>query len=143
LIRQAVVDASVAVKWVVPEAHSEAALRLLIDGTALYAPGHWLAEVGTTLWAKSAMRGVLSREQALARVAWIGELDVQETDVRDLVVGATEIALDMGLTVYDTLYLALAVRIAAPVVTADRKLFDQAKSDRRYADAAMWVADVV
>jgi predicted nucleic acid-binding protein len=76
----------------------------------LYAPGHWLAEVSATLWAKCAVNGILSREQARARVEWIDELDVQETDVRDFVVRATDIALDLGLTVYDTLYLTLAVR---------------------------------
>jgi predicted nucleic acid-binding protein len=142
LLKQAVVDASVAVKWVVPEDHSEEALSLLTDGVMLYVPSHWLAEVSTTFWAKCAFKGVLTREQAAARVKWIASLDFAETSVSSLIMPATDMAFDLHLTVYDTLYLALAVQVAAPLVTADRKLFDKAKADRRYANSVVWVADL-
>jgi predicted nucleic acid-binding protein len=142
-VKVAVVDASVVVRWVIPEDHSEAALRLLTEGVELHAPGHWFAEVTTTLWAKSAIKRTLTREQAIARVQWIKELIVDETPVRNLIVSATEIAFDLHLTVYDTLYLALSAQIAAPLVTADRKLYDKVKTDDRYADLVVWVADLL
>jgi predicted nucleic acid-binding protein len=142
-VKVAVVDASVVVKWVIPEDHSEAALRLLTEGVELHAPGHWFTEVTTTLWATSAIKRILTREQATARVQWIKELIVDETPVRNLIVSATEIAFDLHLTVYDTLYLALSAQIAAPSVTADRKLYDKVKTDDRYADLVVWVADLL
>ena len=47
-----VIDASVAVKWFVPEVHSEHALRLLRKKFALLAPELIQAEFGNILWKK-------------------------------------------------------------------------------------------
>lgn len=137
-----VVDASIAVKWVVPEEHSDTADRLLATGVGLHAPAHWLAEAGTALWAKSAIEGVLTRRQVEDRVEWLSGLAVEETPVRGLLAAATAVSFDLHLTVYDALYLALAERIAAPLVTADRKLHDEAKASARWSDRVVWVADV-
>lgn len=142
-MKQAVVDASVAVKWAVPEAHSENAESLLRGGTDLLAPGHWLAEVATALWAKSAIHGVMSRQQAIERVAWIGGLMVEVVPADDLIVAATGIAFDLHATAYDTLYLALAEHSGAALVTADRKLYEKAKAASRFADLVVWVGDLL
>lgn len=48
-----VVDASVAVKWLVAEEGSDAADRLLTDGDDLYAPRLMASEVAKTLWRKA------------------------------------------------------------------------------------------
>jgi predicted nucleic acid-binding protein len=40
-------------------------------------------------------------------------------------------------------FLALSAQIAAPLVTADRKLYDKVKTDDRYADLVVWVADLL
>lgn len=61
-LRTAVVDASVAVKWVFAEDHLDAALRLLGQADSLLAPAHWLAEATNALWAKS-IRGDLSEAE--------------------------------------------------------------------------------
>lgn len=141
-MKKIVVDASVAVKWVVPEDHSESACHLLSGGVGLCAPAHWLTEVGTTLWAKAAMHGALTRGQADARIVWLSELDVAETPLRSLVVPAASMAFDLQLTICDTLYLAAAEQIGAPFATADRKLFERAATDRRFAGLLIWVADL-
>jgi predicted nucleic acid-binding protein len=141
-LNKLVIDASVAVKWVVPEANSEAATRLLTDGAILAAPSHWLAEIGTTLWAMASVRKIMTRDQAEQRIQWVGELVVQETPVRTLLSTASAIAFDLGLTVYDTLYLALAEKVQIPLVTADRKLFKQAKASARFDGRVLWLADL-
>jgi predicted nucleic acid-binding protein len=141
-VKRAVVDASVAVKWVVPEEHTDAALRLLTNGVELEAPGHWLAEVSTTLWAKSAIWNVLTRQQAEARIEWLCDLGIKETPIRGLLPAATRVAFDFHLTVYDTLYLVLAESLGVPLVTADRKLHDKALADSRFAKVAVWVEQV-
>jgi predicted nucleic acid-binding protein len=141
-VKQAVVDASVAVKWAVPEAHSANAESLLRNGTGLLAPGHWMAEVATALWAKSAIHGVMTRQQAIERIAWIGGLAVEVIPVDGLIVAAMGIAFDLHATAYDTLYLALAEHSGTALVTADRKLYEKAKTTSRFADLVVWVGDL-
>ncbi|MBI4482062.1 MAG: type II toxin-antitoxin system VapC family toxin [Acidobacteria bacterium] len=51
-MKRFVVDASVAMKWFVPEAHQDAALRLLDDSCELLAPDFMAAEFGNILWKK-------------------------------------------------------------------------------------------
>lgn len=97
--RKTVVDASVAVERVVPEEHSDTADRLLATGVVLHAPGHWLAEVGTALWAKSAIKGVLARRQVEDRVQWLSGLAVEEAPIRRLLAAATTVSFDLHLTV--------------------------------------------
>jgi predicted nucleic acid-binding protein len=58
-----VVDASVAVKWFIPESHAEAAARLLSTPHELLAPDLIWAEVGNVLW-KKWRRNEISRDDA-------------------------------------------------------------------------------
>ena len=51
-MKGAVIDASVAVKWFIPEIHSQTAVKLLAGKKTLYAPDLIYAEVGNTLWKK-------------------------------------------------------------------------------------------
>lgn len=52
------------------------------------------------------------------------------------------IAFDLHATVYDPVYLALAEQSGAPLVTADRKIFDRAKASNRFAELVAWVGDL-
>jgi predicted nucleic acid-binding protein len=65
-LKEAVVDASVAVKWVVEEKHSAQA-TLLLNYDALHAPAHWRAEAANALWAK-VFRGDLTAADAEERL---------------------------------------------------------------------------
>lgn len=85
---------------------------------------------------------MLSRSQADARIAWLSELDVVETPIRNLITSAASMAFDLRLTLYDTLYLAVAERTGAHVATADRTFFERAAADRRFAGLMVWVADL-
>ena len=57
-----VVDASVAVKWFVDEAHSATARAVLASGQPLIAPDLIVPETCNTAW-KKVRRGDISREQ--------------------------------------------------------------------------------
>ncbi|MEW6116143.1 MAG: type II toxin-antitoxin system VapC family toxin [Nitrospirota bacterium] len=59
-----VVDASVAVKWLVPEIHADAALRLLEKNNRLTAPDLIFSEIGTILL-KESRSGEIERVSAL------------------------------------------------------------------------------
>lgn len=117
-----VVDASVVAKWFIPEDHSEIALRLL-NGNELLAPDLLYAEFGNILW-KKRRRGELHVEQLLKAVAGLCAVPIRVEASSSIVVSAIEIACDLDRSVYDSLYLALAVAQNCELVTADRRLYN-------------------
>lgn len=138
-MKAVVIDASVAVKWVFDEPNSDAAHRLLRDCEFLHAPAHWLAEAATALWAKSALHRVLSRSESLARIEFLAGLPVRVAPLHEIIVRAGDMAHELTLTVYDTLYLALAERLGLTCVTADRKLFDCAARVPALGALVRWI----
>ncbi len=121
-----VIDASVAVKWYIPEPCSDQAvyyLKLLKAGQAkLLAPKLIIAELGNVLWKKE-----ISGELARSEVQLIGETLASSfpaglMDNRLFLSAALELAIDLKMTLHDGLYLALAIVKRAALVTADKKL---------------------
>ena len=119
-----VVDASVAVKWVVAERDSEAAVRLAEHD--LLAPELLIVEAGNALWSKG-RRGELSDVEAADRLEALLVMPVLLVPSPGLAARALDLALGIGLTVYDALYLALAQARGVPLVTADRRLLALAR----------------
>ena len=119
-----VVDASVAVKWLVREPLSEHAARLLEHDVPLVAPGLIYAEAANALWAM-ARRGDLTATDVRDTQDLLAEapLDVPYT-MRQLMPAAARLAHDLDHPVYDCFYLALALQEQRPVVTADRRFHD-------------------
>ncbi len=116
-----VVDCAVAIKWFVPEDLSAEAEGLL-DGTRdLLAPDLLFAELGNVLWKKVARRE-LTVAEARAVLSGLGRVPLAVTGSRDLTASALEIALAHGRTVYDAIYVALAVARDCTLVTADERL---------------------
>jgi predicted nucleic acid-binding protein len=66
-VKAVVVDASVAVKWVVEEHHSDKA-ALLLQCDARHSPDHWQAEATNALWSK-VLRKELTTADAEERMA--------------------------------------------------------------------------
>lgn len=125
-----VVDASAAVKWYIPEPLSEQAvayLTLLQQGrVVLLSPDLVIAELGNVLW-KKVGRGELTSEDARFIAATLaGSFPAGLIESRTLLPAAMEIAVSCSLTVYESLYLALAAAREAPLVTADRRLVKSA-----------------
>lgn len=114
-----VVDASVAVKWIVTEEGSAEAVGL--RGMPLSAPDLIVAEVGNVLWRKVRRRELLA-EEALAAVAVFTHVDLVLHSSHPLIEEAVQIAIELGHPVYDCLYLALARRLGTQLVTADARL---------------------
>lgn len=114
-----VIDASVAIKWIVTEEGTDDALAL--RGLEFVAPDLIGLECANSLW-KNARRGVISSETALggARALQLAEIELVPT--RPLLRHATELALQLDHPAYDCAYLALAIREDCPLVTADNRL---------------------
>ena len=118
-----VVDASVAIKWVISEVHSASAMRALRRSNDLLAPDLIWAEIGNVLWKKH--RAELLEAQEAEQLL----LDLRRFPLRifpspDLYEEAWDIAVTHSRTFYDSLYLALAVKTNCRLVTADRKLLN-------------------
>lgn len=116
-----VVDASVAVKWYVPELLAAEAARVRHGQTPLHAPAYLDVESANILW-KKVRRGDITRTQADAALAHLAAAPIPRTAGAGLVGPAFDIAVQTGRTVYDCLYLALAVQLNGKMVTADDRL---------------------
>ena len=119
-----VVDASVVIKWLIPEDDQPKALKIrdLYQEARLnvIAPGLLTAEIGNVLWkrVRSGLLGSAHADKALFRFQ-------QDTPVlRDSqVINATALRLAVlhNRTFYDSLYLAVAIHHHCDLVTADEK----------------------
>jgi predicted nucleic acid-binding protein len=123
-----VLDASVAAKWVLPsqtEPLSAEAMDLLdrfVRGRVqLSVPDLFWVELGNIMW-KASRVGRLSSKAVIDRTTWLFELDIPTFETKPLAEDALNIALEFNRTVYDSVYIALAVRSARPLVTADERL---------------------
>ena len=116
----AVVDASVAIKWVVAESGSDLAARLL-DGRPLHAPPLMQVEAANALWVMG-RRGVLTPDEADDALATLARVPlVPAPPGFDPVPRALRLARLLEHPVYDCVYLSLATELGVPVVTADRR----------------------
>lgn len=113
-----VIDASVAIKWVVGEPGSEAAVRLVNGEARLSAPDLLMPECANILW-KKARRGELSREEAGLALDLLVRADVELVPSRALAASALALSLDLDHPAYDCVYLALAIQRGDTFVTAD------------------------
>ena len=84
-----VIDASVAVKWVVPEVGSEAAIVLL--GRELWAPSLWLAEAANALLKKS-RRGEITEDEARLRAQDLADAPIEPIELPILLPSALRMA---------------------------------------------------
>jgi len=116
-----VVDASVVIKWFVPEVHSDRARRLLAATHQYLSPDLLFPEVGNAIW-KKVRRGELTAEEGQRLAVDIAGIAVETVSTRGLVVDAQALAISTGLTVYDAMYLTLAVRLKTELITADDRL---------------------
>ena len=111
-----VVDASVAVKWVVPEALSEHAERVLATDEELLAPDLLLVEAANALWKKTE-RGELASAEARRALDVVLSSGLVIRPSRPLLSRALVLADRLAHPVYDCVYLALAEHERATLVT--------------------------
>jgi predicted nucleic acid-binding protein len=123
-----VIDASVAAKWFLPpsgEPLAEEALRLLAgyaEGRFRFAvPDVFWSECANILW-KAVRQGRWTRSAAEEAILALKGRSLPTTSSLDLLEEAFSIAATFDRTVYDSLYVALAVRFKAELVTADARL---------------------
>jgi predicted nucleic acid-binding protein len=136
-----VVDASIAVKWVVTEAYSEQAARLLEGSAILLAPELIYVESASALWSLQ-RRGDISVADVRDALAILADVPLHlPATLRQLMPAATRLASDVDHPVYDCFYLALAILEQYPVVTADRRFYSKVSAHPYLADRVLHIAD--
>ncbi|GAB6063173.1 type II toxin-antitoxin system VapC family toxin [Deferrisoma palaeochoriense] len=137
-----VVDASVTVKWVLPDRPGEddvgPAVALLRDiqagAVAPLQPPHWLAETAAVI---ARLAPDLARRAT--RLLWALEFPVLDT--WELYETATDLSVRLGHHLFDTLYHAAAlVSPGAVCYTADTKYLVKAQGLGRIASLSSYVS---
>ena len=120
-----VLDANVALKWVLPEADSDKALRLRADTQAgvheLLAPDVFAVEVAHAL-ARAERKGDIPVGDAELHLLNILSTSPQFQPSLAILRRALAISSAARIGVYDCLYVALAEREGCELVTADDRL---------------------
>ncbi len=116
-----VIDASVAAKWILPEAQSDKAVALRVQDPDLIAPSLIVAEIGNALW-KSAGRGDFAKPDTRRMLEVATTHFSRLIPLQDLAGDALQLSIDLKHPIYDCFYLALAQRERAPLVSADKRL---------------------
>ncbi len=121
-----VLDCSALLRLYIPDGEipdgTEAALEAALHGNhRLLAPELLFAEAGQVLWKKE-QRTLLAEDLLRDIRDAIAGLPIELVGHRELFSSSQRIARQTGLTVYDALYLDLALRERADLLTADAKL---------------------
>ena len=122
-----VIDASVVIKFYIPEILSDHAARVMsrvADGDLmLCAPDLLYPETGNILWKKQC-RHELTPAEVDEIVHAITSLPIRIESSLPVMPLAVSIAMHSGITVYDAMYVAVARIYDTRMITADKKLMD-------------------
>ena len=123
-----VLDAGVAAKWFLPpggETQIREALRLLDDYVSgsvnLMVPDLFWPEFGSILW-KAVRRGRISLATAEESIVMLQEREIATVPTAKTLGSAFGLATAFNRTVYDAVYVALALLSDAQLLTADERL---------------------
>jgi predicted nucleic acid-binding protein len=121
-----VVDASVAVKWLVKEPGTDKAEALLescrVGQYDPLAPDLLVAEVCSVL-SMRVRQGTMKASQAELQFDRFNRIRPVLKPLLNLTGQAFKLALEYQHSIYDCLYVALALEVGCELVTADEKLF--------------------
>jgi predicted nucleic acid-binding protein len=115
-----VIDTSIVVKWYLPEDGSEEATRLREEcersGTAIMMPELVRAELANAMWSH---RNLKPDEKRWAVSHFLDmPFDIMPMEP-ELIRRALDLAFELDATIYDCIYLALAVLAGTRLITAD------------------------
>ncbi|MCR9221320.1 MAG: type II toxin-antitoxin system VapC family toxin [Alphaproteobacteria bacterium] len=113
-------DASVVIKWYVPEVRQAQAQALIAQAADMQAPSFLLIEIASILWKKH-RRGEFPAEIAGLILEDVRRLFADALDAGALQDRALTLAIALDHPVYDCLYLAAAEALDGVVVTDDRR----------------------
>lgn len=137
-----VVDASLAIKWVLKEPYTEQALALAVEwtvaGTRPLSPCLLLVEATNVLHRRATL-GHISLSQAGQLLAGLLDMGIEIRESPQIHFRALELAQELRMpAVYDTHYLALADILGCDFWTADERFYN---SVRERQPRVRWLGD--
>ncbi|MEW6668892.1 MAG: type II toxin-antitoxin system VapC family toxin [Thermodesulfobacteriota bacterium] len=135
-----VVDASVALKWYLPDKEGVEQALLLLDAfmreeITLHAPSLIDWEFVNAMWVAGRTGRIAPEDRDAAVQNFLG-LDVSRTRCNDLSVSILSVATELGRSCYDSAYLALSGTTGARFVTGDKRLFNATK---KRMQSVIWI----
>jgi predicted nucleic acid-binding protein len=124
-----VIDASIALKWVIEEDGTPEALALR-KRAKLIAPELLAAESANVLW-KKVRRNELLKEEALLAARLLQAAEIELLAARYLLETALRMSIEIDHPAYDCVYLALAVENKCHFVTADERFMRKLRQGRQ------------
>jgi predicted nucleic acid-binding protein len=121
-----VIDASVAVKWVLPEDGADRAAALRKQDQQMIAPTLIAAEIGSAMRKHVAAKNI-SEAEAMSALKLATRIVDRLVPLPELSERALQLSIVLQHPIYDCFYLALAEREDAALVTADVTLLAKAK----------------
>ena len=123
-------DSSIAAKWVLPKPGHIQAFRLLTEEQSgeilLIAPDLLLIELASLL-VKKVRRKQISANEALAAFQFLTDSVRRLFQTGPLLGRALDLAIRHQMSLWDCVYLALAIEHDCPLITADQRLFNSGR----------------
>ncbi len=136
-----VIDASVVAAAFFPEPHAEPARKLLSSGDTFLAPDLIYGELANVIW-KRWRRKEIDAADAQQLLDDFLILPLRIAPSAELVELALRLAIETNRSVYDCLYLALAMRDKTVMISGDRRLVN-ALAGSPLAKHIAWIGQFV
>ena len=133
-----VVDASVAVKWLIAEEHS--GLAEALSGRQMIAPALLLIECGNALLRRARM-GDLPADTVVRKVRALRIAPLRLVPAEQHLDAAITLATQLRHSLYDCLYLALALVERVQLITADQRFVERVRRDGRLAGSVILLTE--
>jgi len=135
-----VLDASVVVKWFVPEIYEAEAKSLLNPANQFSAPDLLFAEIANVMSMK-VRRGDMAEEKAQRLVTDLHSIPIATVPCRELARETCMLAMATGRSAYDAMYLALAIMLDTRLITDDQRLANAIRARPLLAPHIQFLAD--
>jgi predicted nucleic acid-binding protein len=126
-----VIDASVIISWRDPREHNEYGLSILhcLKKENAVAPVICCMEVNNVL-RQFEKRGLITHDTAQETIRFVANLPIKldEGRIEFRMPQVMDLACTHDLTIYDSCYLELALRLSLPLATMDNKLIEAVKN---------------
>lgn len=133
-----VVDASVAVKWAIAEEHSRLAEAL--RGRQMIAPSLLLIECGNALLRRARL-GDLPADTIMGKVGALRIAPVRLMPAERHLEAAITLATQLRHSLYDCLYLALALVERVQLITAGQRFVERVRRNGRLAGSVVLLTE--